>query len=317
MNILLSPADAARMAPPAHAHGLEHDLALLQRRTALRRLAAGALLPLPLVGCGGGGSDGGTTTATTASSTSTAAATTASTTTSTATTTTATTTTTADTASTSSSCTVIPEETEGPYPGDGSNSSNGSVVNALTLSGFVRSDIRSSVGSASGTAAGMPLSLQLRLVNTRASCANLAGYAIYVWHCTREGAYSLYDSSLLNQNYLRGVQVTDSNGLVTFTTIFPGCYSGRMPHIHLEVYPSLARATSAANKIKTSQLAFPLATCNEVYATSGYSASVANLARITFASDNVFSDGVSTQLATMSGNTSSGYTAALQVGIAV
>ncbi|MBL8459254.1 MAG: intradiol ring-cleavage dioxygenase, partial [Zoogloea sp.] len=114
----------------------------------------------------------------------------------------------------------------------------------------------------------------------------------------------------------RGVQQTDSNGKVTFLTIFPGCYAGRMPHMHFEVYPSLASATGAANKVKTSQIAFPTATCNEVYATSGYGNSAANLSAISFASDNVFSDGTELQMASISGTTSNGYSASLVVGIA-
>ena len=213
-------------------------------------------------------------------------------------------------------CAVIPEETAGPYPGDGSNTANGSLANALALTGIVRSDIRSSIAGASGAAGGVPLTVQLTLVNTNASCADLSGYAIYLWHCDREGRYSMYSSGVTAENYLRGVQATDANGVASFTTIFPGCYAGRMPHIHFEVYRSLATATASTSKIKTSQLAFPLAPCQAVYATTGYSASVNNLAQISFATDNVFSDGTTLQLATVTGDTSSGYVAALQVGIA-
>ena len=122
---------------------------------------------------------------------------------------------------------------------------------------------------------------------------------------------SLYD------RFCEGVQATDANGTVTFTTIFPGCYSGRMPHIHFEVYRSTTTATSFSNKLKTSQLALPTDVCNTVYATSGYSASVRNLASISFSTDNVFSDGVTTQLATVTGNVSDGYVATLVVGISV
>lgn len=192
------------------------------------------------------------------------------------------------------SCGTIPEETAGPYPGDGSNGPN-----ALSLSGIVRADIRSSIAGVSGTAAGLPLTIKLQLVDATNACAPLAGYAVYLWHCTNNGLYSLY--TLASQNYLRGVQETDNDGNVSFTTIFPGCYDGRMPHVHFEVYPTLASATKASNKLATSQLAFPRAVCDEVYATTGYEKSVANFAKITFASDNVFSDGVTKQVATMSG----------------
>ena len=80
-----------------------------------------------------------------------------------------------------------------------------------------------------------------------------------MWHCDRDGEYSLYGAT--DQNYLRGVQETDASGVVTFTTIFPACYSGRMPHIHIEVYRSETTATSYTNKLKTTQLAFPVDVC--------------------------------------------------------
>lgn len=213
-------------------------------------------------------------------------------------------------------CTVSAEETQGPYPSDGSNTLNGSVSNVLALTGIVRSDIRSSFGSMSGTAAGVPVTLELTLVNTNGSCAALSGYAIYVWHCDRDGQYSLY--GVTDQNYLRGVQPTDAGGVATFTTIFPACYSGRMPHIHIEVYRSETTATSYTNKLKTTQLAFPVDVCETVYSTAtGYSQSVANLAQVSFATDLVFSDGTTTEMATVSGSVADGYTVSLQVAIAV
>lgn len=229
-------------------------------------------------------------------------------------------------------CSIIPEETAGPYPGDGSNGLNsgmpqgpgqipasstvsGGTINALSLSGIVRRDIRSSVGGATGVAQGVSLTVKIKLVNTGASCASLADYAVYLWHCTRDGLYSLYSNGVTGENFLRGVQPTDSNGVATFTTIFPGCYSGRMPHIHFEIYRSLSTATSATGKIKTSQIAFPVETCNQVYTADGYSASVANFKQISFATDNVFSDGVSLQMASITGDNTNGYVATLQVGI--
>ena len=213
--------------------------------------------------------------------------------------------------STPSSCSVIPTETGGPYPGDGTNGPN-----VLTASGVVRSDITSSFNGLSGTAAGIPLTIKLNLVNTSASCAALAGYGVYLWHCDRSGLYSLYSSGVTNQNYLRGIQESDANGQVTFQSIFPACYSGRWPHIHFEIFSSLSGATSATGKIRTSQLALPKSTCDEVFATTGYSASVSNLSQISLASDNVFSDGTSLQLASVAGSTSAGYIATLNVGVA-
>ncbi|MBV7534468.1 intradiol ring-cleavage dioxygenase [Duganella sp. sic0402] len=292
-----------------HEHSLAADLAAMlnlnsDRRQTLRWLLAGASV-LPVAACGGGsGSDASTT------STSTSTATTTTPTTTTPTTTTPTTTT-----PTVGSCSVIPEETGGPYPADGTNSNTSGVVNVLTQSGVVRSDIRSSFGSASGTAAGVQLTVKLQIVNANNNCAALANAAVYLWHCDRDGNYSLYSSGVTNQNYLRGVQETDSSGNLTFTTIYPGCYSGRVPHVHFEVYPSLAKASSASNRIKTSQFAFPDATSNAVYATTGYSASVRNMASISLATDNVFSDGYSLQMATITGNVTDGFVATLVVAV--
>ena len=150
---------------------------------------------------------------------------------------------------------MIPDETAGPYPGDGTNRNSSGVVNVLTLAGIVRSDLRHSIDGLSGTAEGVPLTVTLKLVNTASSCASLAGHAIYLWHCDRSGGYSLYSSGVTDQNYLRGVQVTDANGEVSFTTVFPGCYSGRWPHMHFEIYPDLASAISGTADVKTSQLA--------------------------------------------------------------
>jgi protocatechuate 3,4-dioxygenase beta subunit len=102
---------------------------------------------------------------------------------------------------------------------------------------------------------------------------------------------------------------------VTFTTIFPACYSDRWPHIHFEVYPSVTAATSAGNKVATSQLALPKATCDLVYATAGYEQSVTNLAQVSFATDNVFSDGAELEIPHISGDAASGFTARLTVAI--
>ena len=284
-----------------HDHSLAADLAAMlnlnsDRRQTLRWLLAGASA-LPILGCGGG-SDGDTSTGTT-----------------TTTPATGTTTTPVTTTTPTGSCSVIPEETGGPYPADGTNSNASGVVNVLTQSGVVRSDIRSSFNGATGTAAGIPLTIKLQIVNVNGSCATLEGFAVYLWHCDRDGNYSLYSSGVTTQNYLRGVQVSDSSGNVSFTSIYPGCYSGRVPHVHFEVYRTLAAATSASNRLKTSQFAFPDAASNAVYATTGYSASVRNMAAISLATDNVFSDGATLQTVTVTGNVTDGYVATLTVGV--
>lgn len=209
----------------------------------------------------------------------------------------------------SDTCETIPEEGEGPYPGDGSKD-----VNTLTESGIVRSDIRDSFGSYSGRAEGVLLTVKLKIVDTGSDCAALAGYAVYLWHCDREGLYSLYTAP--DQNFLRGVQETDKEGNVTFTTIFPGAYLGRWPHMHIEIYPSLDAATNAGNKLKTSQLALPEDVCNRVYTASGYELSMQIMPLTTLASDHIFADGAALQLAEVTGSMDEGFVAALTVGFA-
>jgi protocatechuate 3,4-dioxygenase beta subunit len=204
----------------------------------------------------------------------------------------------------------IPEETAGPFPGDGSNG-----INVLTESGIVRSDITRSFGSGSALAAGVPLTIALTVLDTANGSAPLAGAAVYLWHCDREGRYSLYDREISNENYLRGVQETDGQGSVRFASIFPAAYSGRWPHIHFEVYPSLAAATTASGKLRTSQLALPEDASTRVYATNGYEASVRNLAQTSLATDNVFRDGYSLQLGTVTGDVTGGMTVRLSVPV--
>jgi protocatechuate 3,4-dioxygenase beta subunit len=205
----------------------------------------------------------------------------------------------------------IPDETAGPYPGDGSNGPD-----ALAESGIVRSDIRSSFGAASGTADGVPMDLELVISDLANGGAAFAGAAVYVWHCDRDGGYSMYSSGVEDQNYLRGIQIADSTGRVRFTSIFPACYPGRWPHIHFEVYPDEAGITEASNAIATSQVALPEAACNEVYAQSGYEASVSTLSEITLDSDNIFGDdGGASQLGAVTGDATRGYTVTLTVGV--
>ncbi|MCW2830792.1 MAG: hypothetical protein JWP31_1484 [Aeromicrobium sp.] len=205
----------------------------------------------------------------------------------------------------------IPEETGGPYPADGTNG-----VNVLTESGVVRQDITTSFGGASGVAAGVPTTVALTIIDMNGDqVAPLPGAAVYLWHCDQTGRYSLYDDAIASENYLRGVQVADAKGRLSFTTIFPAAYSGRWPHMHFEVYRDEKSATSGTNKLRTSQLALPQDACDEVYATPGYEASVANMQRTSLDSDNVFSDGHSLQLAKASGSASAGYSLSLNVAV--
>ncbi len=275
--------------PHEHDRGLSHDLpTLLSRRRALG-LFGGAGLAAALAACTTG-SDSTSTASDTASTPS-------------------------SSGSTSSEggtpgVEEIPEETGGPFPGDGSNG-----VNVLTESGIVRSDITTSFGSGSAVAAGVPLTIRLRVLDVGNDAGGYEGAAVYVWHCDREGRYSLYSQGVESENYLRGVQEADADGWVTFTSIFPAAYQGRWPHVHFEVYPDLGSATSASSKLRTSQLALPEETSSEVYATDGYEASVQNLAGTSLDSDMVFSDGYSLQLAKITGSVDDGLTATLNVPV--
>ncbi len=206
-------------------------------------------------------------------------------------------------------CSRIPEETAGPFPGDSSNG-----LNVLNQVGVVRNDIRTSFAGLSGTAPGVPLYLALTIVSA-STCAPLAGYAVYLWQCDQAGRYSLYSAGATNQNYLRGVQAADVDGKLTFTSIFPACYPGRWPHLHFEVYRSLTAATNVANKIATSQIALPKAPCDLVYASPGYSSSIVALSQVSLATDGIFSDGSSLELATVVGSVTVGFTASLTIAV--
>jgi protocatechuate 3,4-dioxygenase beta subunit len=280
-----------------HDRGLAFDLSTLVRRRRMLQMLGGAGL-FALVGCGSSALKSSGSTAT--SATSTTSGTSGSS---------ATAATSATTATSSGSVEAVAEETAGPYPGDGSNG-----VNVLTESGIVRSDIRSSFGSAAGAAGGVPTTIKLTVVDA-GDGSPVSGAAVYVWHCDRDGNYSLYSPSVTNVNYLRGVQETDSTGTAAFTSIYPACYSGRWPHIHFEVYPSLDEATSAGTKLATSQIALTEDVSKTVYATDGYSQSVSNLSRVSLATDMVFSDGAELETPQVTGSVADGYVVALKVGV--
>jgi protocatechuate 3,4-dioxygenase beta subunit len=265
-----------------HDRGLSHDLpTLLDRRRALG-LLTGAGLAAALAACSADRAGTPSATSTSKAAPATAAA----------------------------AGTEIPEETAGPYPGDGSNG-----VTVLTESGIVRRDITGSFGTASGVATGVPLTITLTVLDTGNGSSPLEGAAVYLWRCDRSGRYSLYSDGVTEENYLRGVQAAAADGTVTFTSIYPAAYSGRWPHIHFEVYPSLADATRASGKLRTSQVALPERPSRLVYATDGYDTSLGNLAQTSLATDNVFSDGWSLQLGTVTGDVDGGMAVALTVPV--
>ena len=181
-------------------------------------------------------------------------------------------------------CSVTPNETVGPYP---------------SLVDLIRSDIRENKG-------GTQLDLIITVINTAASCAPLTGVNVEIWQCDAGGNYSQYGSERA-QTYLRGIQTSDANGQVKFTTVYPGWYQGRATHIHVEV-------TQNGRSLKVTQIAFPESTNAEVYGTGVYAARGSN--PTTNARDGIFADSLSSEMATVSGSPSSGYTANFTVGLA-
>lgn len=182
------------------------------------------------------------------------------------------------------SCAVTPSETAGPFP---------------SLNDIVRSDIREG-------RAGTQLTLTIKIVRVNAGCTAVAGANVEIWHCDVFGNYSQYGTQV-GQTFLRGIQTTNSNGEVTFITIYPGWYQGRATHIHAEVVVN-------GQPVKISQLAFPESINNAVHSSGAY-VTGRGLNPVSNASDNVFADGLSEQLVTPVGSPSAGYTAAWQIGI--
>ncbi|HEX2576224.1 MAG TPA: hypothetical protein VHK88_07730 [Aquihabitans sp.] len=261
--------------------GLRFDLSVMDRRRALTLLGGGAVALL--VGCTSDAETGDAEAGTSS---------------------------TAETSATVGRAEIFPEEMAGPYPADGSNG-----LNVLAEQGVVRQDIRSSFGSSDTTAEGVSLVIEINLLDS-ARGAPLAGAAVYLWQCDREARYSLYSEGVTGQNYLRGVQASDADGRVTFTSIFPAAYSGRWPHLHFEVYESLDAATGGGAPSATSQIALPEEACDSVYETAGYEQSKINMAQTPLEDDVLFGDdGAEQQMGTTTGNPSEGYVLIVSVPV--
>jgi protocatechuate 3,4-dioxygenase beta subunit len=218
-----------------------------------------------------------------------------------------------------SSCIKLPQETNGPFPADGTNRLSGTTVNVLDKIGVVREDLRPSFDGLSDVAEGVPLTLVLRVINVTNACAPLAGHLVYLWQCDAAGQYSIYERA--SANYLRGAAITDADGVARFTTIFPGCYAGRWPHLHFEVFVSKDQAVSGSESLLTSQFAFEKPTCEAIYASHpAYAVSPANLAKLSLASDMIFATNTPEQIAAQilltSGDAATGLTASALIGIA-
>ncbi|HTI59528.1 intradiol ring-cleavage dioxygenase [Mucilaginibacter sp.] len=205
------------------------------------------------------------------------------------------------TTSTSGSCIVTATEVEGPYPYPG-----GELTNPLE-----RSDVTE------GTQTGVPLSLTFIVVDAGNNCNVVSDARVDIWHCNKDGYYSGYANqsgilgakSYVGSTFLRGYQLTDSTGLAKFTTIYPGWYSGRATHIHIEVY------VNGVMK-KTTQICFSEATNNTVYGSSLYSAHGSNTT--TNEADSIFGDSLTdlaNETVSLTGSVSEGYTGSYTIGI--
>jgi len=201
-----------------------------------------------------------------------------------------------------SSCALIPSETDGPYP----------LYSILSNSAIQRRDITESK-------TGVPLRVVLRLINVNNSCAPISNAAIYIWHCDKDGVYSGYTNqtggvSTVGDTFLRGIQVTDTSGQAVFETIYPGWYTGRITHIHIQAY--LNDVLTQGTAVITTQMAFPQDVTKAVYNSTLYAAHGQNTSVTSFAQGNVFSDGTTYEMATIAGDVASGYVATLTLGIA-
>jgi protocatechuate 3,4-dioxygenase beta subunit len=191
------------------------------------------------------------------------------------------------TAADGSTCIKTPVETAGPFPADGSNAVAGSLANILRHDNIVRQDIRPNLAPDMTLAEGVRMDIHIRLVSIIGGCKPVPRFLIYAWHCDAQGRYSIYD--LPDANYLRGVVVSEENGVAPLTTIFPGCYQGRWPHIHFEVFAGWMHELTVKDSVLISQLAMPEATCAAVYAARPeYAASRDALKSVSLTSDGIF-----------------------------
>lgn len=194
----------------------------------------------------------------------------------------------------SSTCAAAPSETEGPFP-------------TKTPSSYVRSDITDG-------RSGYKLIAKIAIANSNNDCTPITGAMVDIWHCDAEGNYSEYGGSgMQSSNYqsvhfLRGRQITDENGLVTFTSIFPGWYNGRATHIHVHVY------NAAGNSLKVTQIAFPEGSGTAVAIVNGYKKGMSGYTYN--AKDNVFSDDkTNSEVATVTGSIADGFNLTMKINV--
>jgi protocatechuate 3,4-dioxygenase beta subunit len=143
-------------------------------------------------------------------------------------------------------CVVTPKATEGPFFVDG-------ALNRSDLTAGTR---------APAVVDGVPLALNVNVYRVSGGgCAPVVGAQVDLWHANADGAYSNPEAASA-EKFLRGYQLTDSTGAAHFTTIYPGWYRGRTPHIHFKV--------RGEDFEFTSQWYFEDATTDEVFKAPAY-----------------------------------------------
>jgi protocatechuate 3,4-dioxygenase beta subunit len=196
-------------------------------------------------------------------------------------------------------CSVTNTETAGPFP-------------TISPASLLRSNI-------TGDRTGVPFTINIVVKNVNDNCHVLAGVLVDIWHCDKDGNYSQYGGSQMqptdytSNHFLRGRQVTDTNGLVSYTSVFPGWYQGRATHIHVHIY------TAGGSSLLITQIAFPegaTSAVNTVNAATAYGYTKGMTGYTYNASDNVFSDGTANEMASISGSLAAGYVLDWEVFVA-
>jgi len=195
-------------------------------------------------------------------------------------------------------CVVRPELTIGPY-----------FVDAQ----LERSDIRTT-SSDSSVKEGVPLTLNINVASAgENSCTPIEGAQVDIWHCDALGIYSGVsdpNADTTGQDFLRGYQRTDANGAVQFQTIYPGWYSGRAVHIHFTIR---TRGADGGDYQFTSQFFFDDTLTDQVHALEPYASKGQRNTRNS--NDNIFRGGGDQLLLNLQGDTTSGFTGSMNIGL--
>jgi protocatechuate 3,4-dioxygenase beta subunit len=187
-------------------------------------------------------------------------------------------------------CALTDSETAGPFP-------------TKSPASLVLTDIRSD-------RTGVPFNFTITVQNKAENCTALEGAIVDVWHCDKDGYYSEYGGTQMQQedftgvHFLRGRQVTNADGKVGFTSIFPGWYQGRATHIHVHIY------NADGDSLLVTQIAFPEGSNSAVSlvnasTANGYTKGMSGYT--TNASDNIFADSLDNEIGTITGSVADGF----------